>query len=130
MAVDPQDYEEPVEETEYTRHKKMMNLVFYEIKNLEQRITDIMVDFKDSHRAHAAGLKNVYDKFTELENRQKAIEELLNSDHLKDMLKLIPNEETVLKMFDAIDSHPISTIKERIDEIREDLEDLVDKFTL
>jgi len=118
------------EDSEYIKYKKMMSTVFYEIKNIEQRFNEMVVDFKDSQRAHAAGVQNVYDKFVELEKRQKDIEDLLKSGHIKTMIDAIPNEDTILKMFDMIETHPIASIKEKIDSIRDDLDELTDKFTL
>ena len=118
------------QDTPYTRYKKDMGEVFYEIKHLEQHINDVVQNFNDAQRAHAAGVQNVYDKFMQLEKRQLAIEELLKSDRITDMLKAIPNEQAILKMFDMIDNHPLNDIKEKIADIRDDLEELTDKFTL
>lgn len=120
---------EQEEETEYTKYKKMMSTVFYEMKNLEQRLIDMQVAFDDAQRANASGVQNVYNKFMEIEKRQEEIEDLLRSDRVTDMLKAIPNEETMLKMFDAIDNHPIADIRDGFEKIREDLQEMVDRFT-
>lgn len=132
MAVDPDDYledKEKLEESEYIRQKKMMNRVFYEIKNLEEQLIDMKVASDDAQRANAAGLQNVYDKFLELEERQKSIEELLKSDHIMKIVELIPKEDDILRMLNKIDTSSVARLKEKINKVREDLEDLVDKFT-
>lgn len=120
---------EDQEETEYTRYKKMMSTVFYEIKNMEQKLVDMQVAFDDAQRANAAGVQNVYSKFLEIEKRQTEIEDLLQSDRVKAMIDNIPNEDTIHRMFEMIDNHPISDIRESIDRVREDLQEMVDRFT-
>lgn len=132
MAVDTEDYvedQEKLEEGDYMRHKKMINMVFYEIKNLEQKFIDMKVAFDDAQRANAAGVQNVYAKFLEIEKRQVEIEDLLQSDRVKAMIESIPNEDTIHKMFKMIENHPIIDIRESIDNIRNDLQELVDRFT-
>ena len=132
MSVDPDDYledQEKLEEGDYTRHKKMINMVFYEIKNIEQKMIDMKVSFDDAQRANAHGLKNVYDKFRDIELRQVQIEELLQSDKVKAMIESIPNEQTILKMFEMLDNHPITDLRESINRVREDLQEMVDRFT-
>jgi len=116
-------------DNEYSRYTKMMSILFHDIKKLDHKISYTAMDFKDSQRAHADGIKNVYDKLLILEKRQLAIEELLNSEHMKEMTKLIPNEQTIMKMFKMIDRHPISELKEHIGFIREELAELTDRFT-
>jgi ferric iron reductase protein FhuF len=121
------------DDTEYFKYKKIMNIMgtaFYEIKNLEQKLVDMQVSFEDTQRAHAVGVQNVYASFSELEERQKNIENLLNGDHIKEMIKSIPNEDSILKMLDMVENHPISLIKSKINCIRDDLEELTDRFTL
>ena len=118
-------FEENDEDSAYIRQKKIMNTVFYEIKNLEQQLLDMKV----SLRSHAAGVSNVYGKFMELETRQKEIESLLKSDRVKEMIEAIPTEETIHKMLRAINEHPIADIQDGISKIREDFEALVDRFT-
>lgn len=117
------------ETTEYMRHKKMMSTVFYELRNFEQRLIDMKVAFDDALRANATGVQNVYDKFLEIEARQAVIEDLLKSDHLKQMIETIPTEKTIMKMFQMIEHHPIIDLKESINNIRDDLAELVDRFT-
>lgn len=132
MSVDPDDYvenKEKLEESEYIRYKKMLSTVFYELKNLEQRMVDMQVAFDDAQRANAAGVQNVYNKFLAIEHRQIEIEELLQSDRVRAMIESIPNEDSILRMFDMIDNHPITDIKESITRVREDLQEMVDRFT-
>lgn len=117
------------EETEYARYKKMMSTVFYEMKNMEQKMVDMKVAFDDAQRANAAGVHNVYSKFLEIEKRQTEIEDLLQSDRVKAMIEKIPNEKTILRMFEMIDNHPIADIRESIERVREDLKEMVDRFT-
>lgn len=120
---------EEQEETEYMRQKKMMSTVFYEIKNMEQKLVDMQVAFDDAQRANAAGVQNVYNKFIEIEKRQVEIEDLLQSDRVKAMIENIPNEDTIHRMFEMIDNHPIADIRESIERVREDLQEMVDRFT-
>jgi len=118
------------EDTEYMRQKKMMSTVFYELKNMEQKLVDMQVAFDDAQRANAAGVLNVYNKFIEIEKRQVEIEDLLQSDRVKAMIENIPNEDTIHRMFEMIDNHPISDIREGIYRVREDLQEMVDRFTI
>jgi len=67
-----------------------------EIGKFEQHITNMQVSFDNAQRAHAAGIQNVYNKFIELEKRQKKLEELLQSDRIEKVLAVIPTEEDVL----------------------------------
>ena len=99
---------EELAETEYATYKKLVHKVFREIDNLDQRINDVIIDFKDSQRANAFGLQNVYSKFHEIEVRQKDIEELLEM---------------------AVDKYTLSDLKENLAIIQEDLQELTNRFT-
>jgi hypothetical protein len=63
--------------TEISAYQKMYDSFKDEINNFEQRLIDISCDYNDSIRAYNIGLENVYNKFIELEKRQKEIELLL-----------------------------------------------------
>ncbi len=117
------------QESEYSIYKRMMSKVFYEFHNVESQLKDMKVAFEDSQRANALGVQNVYNKLIEIEKRQEEIEDILQSDRIKAMVESIPNEKTILKMFEMIDNHPITDIRESLDRVREDLQEMVDRFT-
>lgn len=100
-----------------------------EIGNIEQRLNDMQVSFDDAQRAHAAGVQNVYDKFLELEDRQKKIEELLQSDRIEKIIAVIPTEEDINNLFKRVEATSIGELNNHLAQIREDLEDLTKAFT-
>jgi len=96
---------------------------------MDRRIRDIEQIFSDGQRAAQIGVQNVYDKFTELEKRQKEIEDFLKSDRVMEVVKLIPKEDDIMRMLKKIDSSAVVRLKKKIYKIREDLDELSDRFT-
>jgi len=117
------------EDSEYIKYKKMMSTVFYEIKNLEQKMRDMQVAFDDAQRSHASGVQNVYDKFIEIEKRQIDIEDLLKSDRITDLVKKIPTESDIRGMLLKVENTDVSRLTKSIDEMRDNLQEMIDRFT-
>lgn len=124
-----EDEKEYEDDTPYIKYRKIISAFKDELEIVEQRIRDIEQTFSDGQRATQVGVQNVYDKFNELEERQKAIEDLLKSDHIMEIVKLIPKEEDIIRMINKIDSSAVARLKEKIHGVKEDLEELVDRFT-
>lgn len=99
------------------------------LKDVENILAQALAKFNEGMIANQQGLANVYTKFLELEKRQKDIEDLLHSEHLSEIVNLIPTQEDVSKWLAKIQDSDISKLKEKIIQIREDLEDLTDRFT-
>ncbi len=98
------------------------------LNELEKKFGNLLVDYKDSHRANAVGLQNVYDKFIELEKRQKEIEDLLKSERIYDLIKNIPDEEMISKLLIKIEATEIGKLNHHLRRIKEDLEELSSTF--
>lgn len=103
-------------------------LVLEVIKRLDQMIEVKQLKINTNLDPNQIGLNNVYDKFLELEKRQKAIEELLNSDELKPLINSIPKQEDVLQLMQRIENSEIGRLNKYLNSIKNDLDRLMDVF--
>lgn len=98
------------------------------ISEIKQKIREMEENYSNSQKSSAIGLQNVYDKFLELERRQEKIEALLKSDRIFEILKLIPKEEQIEDLLARINNSTLGKVKDNIQRVREELEELTDRF--
>ncbi len=81
-----------------------------------------------SQASSQIGLQNVFDKYVQIEERQKAIEELLNSDELAPIINSIPKQEDLIQLMKKIESTEIGRLNKYLNSIKNDLDKLMDVF--
>jgi hypothetical protein len=103
-------------------------LVLEVIKRLDQMIEARQLKKDINHEVDQIGLQNVYDKFLELENRQKDIEDLLNSDELLSVIKSIPKIDNIHELMKKIEDSEIGRLNKYLNSIKDDLDRLMEIF--
>lgn len=101
-------------------------LVLEVIKHLDQMFEVKQLKTNTNHDVNQIGLQNVYDKFLELEKRQKDIEKLLNSDELVPIINSIPKSEDILILLKKIEKSEIGKLNKYLKEIKNDIRCLTD----
>lgn len=86
-------------------------------------------DFNEAVIAQQIGLQNVFNKFLELEKRQQEIEELLQKDYVRNLIKLLPTQNDIFKLFDKNENPHLKNLDKHFSEIKEYLSELEDRFT-
>lgn len=109
-------------------YKEYLNDIEERLNTFNKTLNDAKADFKDSQRATAAGIQNVYNKFIEFEERQRKIETLLNSERIHDLIRALPNEFEIRKLLTAIESTEIGALSRHLKCIKEDLKELSNLF--
>lgn len=103
--------------------------ILCKIESVEDENRNIRYCLSSSIQAQQVGLKNVYDKFIELENRQKKIEDLLKSGGIKELIDKIPKEEDINNLISNIEkTTEIGKLNDNLQEIRRTLNQLYDTF--
>ncbi len=87
-----------------------------------------LAEVQETVQKNSIGVQNVYNKFSEIEKRQLELEALLKSDRVKELIKMIPSEETVNNLYEKVNNSMIGTLNKHLMRIREELELLTDVF--
>lgn len=98
------------------------------IKKLEIHINRIWSSIEESMRSNSIGVQNVYEKFREIEGRQKSIEELLKSDRIMEVVKAIPSEDDIRNLLLRIEGTEIGRLNKYLKQIRNELDELSSAF--
>lgn len=114
----------------YSRIMDGFKTIYRKYNELNPKLNNLYAENAESLRATHLGIQHIYDKFNELEKRQTQIEKLLESDHIKSLVDLIPKENDILKIFKMVDNHPLAHLKDDLRIIRDDLQELIERFTL
>ena len=129
--MDVNDYVEnieDIEETDYIAYERTYNKFIARIDELEKKILDLSMDYKDSQRSNSIGVQNVYDKFIQIEIRQKQLEELLKSERVKEIVKSIPSEDDINRILSNIEKTQIGKLNKHLRGIKNELEELSSVF--
>ena len=110
----------------YTLRKKLY-LIKQELDSIieNKKITaPTLIEIKSLIDAHSLGVQNVYSQFSELEVRQKDLEDLINSDRLQDIISLIPTNNDLDELYKKLQKSKIGDIKDNLENIQNVLEHL------
>ena len=78
-------------------------------------------EIKELIAGHTLGIQNVFDKFKQIEDRQIALEKLLESDRLQDIIKQIPTEQDIETYILRIEKTKIGELNQHLLAIKREL---------